>query len=216
MPVLAFFVGLSLLAVTASVAFHLVTTRTAESLTSKVASALARITRTKVSMESNTITVDQADIAELALVSRRIQTIVKYASEFFGSDNVLILRGEFEIKAGFDLSKPFSVNVDETTGTITSDFPPAEILGVEMLKYDVFHAEDGIWNKLSVATHESVTRQLLMQARLDAARSDITREAEARLSTRLRDLLQLSSRSSGPPPVVSLGNTDAAPQAPLP
>lgn len=188
-PIAAFFVGLSLLVGVGAVAFYFVTTRSAGSLSDRVAAALARVTSARVSVEANTVTVNSEDIAELAIVSRRIQTIVKYESEFLGSDSILILRGEFDVKAGFDLTEPFEVAVDSTTGKVVGEFPSARILAVELRDYDVFHAKEGLWNRLTPETQEGVTRQLLDQARRDAERSDIVREAEAKLATRLQDLL---------------------------
>jgi hypothetical protein len=154
--------------------------------------ALQTITGQKIIMESSTATLHKSDIAELNVTSRRTQTVIKFESTIFGSKNTLILKGDFEVKAGFDLSKPFSVGYDEVTGTITPNFPPAKITSVTLKNYEVFFSDDGVINKLRPEHQELATQQLLLQARVDADKSDIKKEAEAQLRQRLQDLLRHS------------------------
>ena len=83
-----------------------------------MASALGQITQADVNISSSTVSVEQHDIAELAVVMRKTQTIVKYESKVLGSNNILILKGNFTVKAGFDLALPFSIEVDESDRSI--------------------------------------------------------------------------------------------------
>jgi len=107
----------------------------------------------------------------------------------FGSKATLILRGDFVVKAGFDLTQPLSVTVNESTGEVHADFPPARINSVELKNYEVYFSDSGLINKIKPEHQELATKQMLAQARLDAERSDIKEEAEAQLQTRLKDLL---------------------------
>lgn len=194
--ILSLFLGISGAILAAAYAFKMVAIAPVSSLTDRVAGALGQVTQADVTVSSKTVSVEQHDIAELAVVLRKTQTIVKYESELLGSNNVLILKGDFTVKAGFDLALPFSVEVDDTNGTIKTNFPPAKLISIEMDDYEVFHAQDGLWNKLTADDQELVTRQLITQARIDAEKSDIKAEAVRRLNTRLHDLL--SSPDSAP------------------
>lgn len=197
--ILALFLGISLAVVAVAYAFKMVAITPFSSFTDRVALALGKVTQSDVKITSNTITVEQSDIAELAVISRKIQTIVKYESEVLGSNNILILKGHFTVKAGFDLALPFSVEVDSNNNTVITNFPPPKLISVEMDDYEVFHSQDGFWNKLKPSDQELVTRQLITQARIDAEKSDIKAEAERRLKTRLEDLLS----SPGKAPVIA-------------
>lgn len=154
-----------------------------------VAHALERITGQQVTVSSNTVTLKKSNIAELNVVQRKTQTILRHESSRLGSKSTLILRGDFVIKAGFDLTKPFSVNFNEETGEVRAEFPPAKVTSVEMINYEVYFAESGVINKIKPEDQEMATQQMLAQARMEAERSDIKEEAEAQLARRLKDIL---------------------------
>jgi Protein of unknown function (DUF4230) len=188
-----FFSGLALLVLACGLVFWLVMIRPAQSVVSSlrntVAAALAEITGQHITIHANTVTMEKANIAELNLVQRKTQTFVKFESKAYGSKKTLIMRGDFNVKAGFDLSQPFSAEVDEATGEVKAEFPPAKITSVELKNCEVFFADNGLVNRLKPEDQEMATQQMITQARLDAQRSDIKDEAEAQLRQRLRDLL---------------------------
>ncbi|CAN5401101.1 hypothetical protein BH23VER1_BH23VER1_12620 [soil metagenome] len=192
--VLAFFIGLCALVVAIAGAIYFLVSRPAVSLKRSLADAITQITGAKTVITGNSIEIATKDVAELALVSRQQQTIIKHESSVLGSSSVLILRGEFNVKAGFDLDDDHSITIDQTSGEISVDFPPAKILSVELRDYEVFYSEEGIFSKLTPEIQQAVTNQMLLQARLDAEKSDIKKEAESRLATRLRDLLGPQSK----------------------
>ncbi|MGI8605219.1 MAG: DUF4230 domain-containing protein [Verrucomicrobiales bacterium] len=188
-----FFLGLTLLVLAVTFSVWLLMVRPAQSaaksLRDIVASALADITGQQVTIHANTVTVAKSNIAELNLVQRKTQTVVKFESQVFGSRKTLILRGDFVAKAGFDLTQPCKVEVDEKTGEVKADFPPAKVTSVELKNYEVFFSNDGLINKLRPEDQAMATQHMIAQARLDASRSDITDEAEGQLRQRLRDLI---------------------------
>lgn len=193
-----FMAGLALLIAAGTFAFWFLMLRPAQGavggLRDAVAFALREITGQRVAVHANTVTLEKSDIAELNVVQRKTQTVVKLESKAFGSTKTLILRGDFIVKAGFDLTKPFHVRFDEESGEVIAEFPPAKITQVEMKNYDVFFSDDGMLNKLKPSDQELATRQMIDQARIDAERSDIRQEAEEQLKRRLRDLLGPKAR----------------------
>jgi hypothetical protein len=193
-PWLPFFLGLAAVIAASAFAVWLLAIRPAEKavggLRDAVADAFRNITGQKVTVHANTVTIEKSNIAELSLVQRKTQTVIKFESDFIGSRKTLILRGDFIVKAGFDLSQPFTASVDEATGEVKADLPPAKITSVELKDYEVFFSDDGLINKLRAEDQELATRTMITQARIDAERSDIKQEAEEQLKQRLRDLLK--------------------------
>lgn len=186
-------VGLALIILAGGFVGWLLLVRPAEKaaggLRDAVAGALEKITGERVTLSSNTVTVQKSNIAELNVIQRKTQTMTKIETSMLGSKATLILRGDFVVKAGFDLSKPLSVTVNDTTGEVRADFPPAKITSVELRNYDVYFSDNGLINKITPEHTGLATQQMLAQARLDAEKSDIKEEAEHHLQTRLKDLL---------------------------
>jgi len=186
-------VGLALVILAGGFVGWLLLVRPAEKaaggLRDTVVSALEKITGERFTVASNTITLQKTNIAELNVVQRKTQTMTKIETTVFGSKATLILRGDFIVKAGFDLTKPLSVTVNETTGEVRADFPPAKITSVELKNYEVFFSDNGLINKITPEHQQLATQQMLAQARLDAEKSDLKQEAETQLQTRLKDLL---------------------------
>lgn len=185
--------GLSVVIIAGGAVAWLLLVRPAEKaaggLRDTVVEALETITGEQFTVASNTITLQKAAIAEFNVIQRKAQTMIKMETTVFGSKATLILRGDFIVKAGYDLSKPLTVTVDDATGEVKADFPPATITSVELKNYEVFFSDNGLINKITPEHQELATRQMLAQARLDAEQSDLKAEAETQLQTRLKDLL---------------------------
>ncbi len=188
-----FLAGLAVLVAAGAFAFYLVMVKpaagAARELRQAVAGAIGEIVGQKVEIKSDTVVLSKSAIAEFSTVQRKTQTITKFESSLLGSKNMLILRGDFVVKAGFDLTKPFKVAVDDRTGEVRADFPPAKITSVELRNHEVFFSDNGAWNKLTPENQAQATQQMIIEARLAAEKSDIKEEAERQLATRLHDLL---------------------------
>ncbi len=190
--IFAFFAGIALLIAVGTAAFWFIAIRPVASVGDKVADALAKITGGQVTVSGGSAVLQDKEVSELAVVNRRVQSVVKYESDILGSSDVLIVKGEFDVKAGYKLDDPrhpAQLSFDPITGAVSADFPPARVLSVEMRDYEVLFAKQGFWNKLTPEDQQHVTRLLILQARKDADASDLREEAEMRLLTRLDDLL---------------------------
>jgi hypothetical protein len=188
-----FFLGLTCLVLAGGLVAWVLFLRPAEamagSLRDAVGRALSAVTGQRVTIEANTVTLEKSNISELNVVQRKTQTITKLETTLLGSKATLILRGDFLVKAGFDLTKPFSMTVNEETGEVKANFPPARITSVEMKDTEVFFADNGLIKRITPEIQQMATAQMIAQARLDAERSDLKQEAETQLAQRLRDLL---------------------------
>ena len=124
-------------------------------------------------------------VLELAVVSRETQVEREMEHEWLGSKKRIRLRGTYQIKAGFDLTQPFSVRVDGAR--IETKMPPPRILSVDAKDIEVTVFENGLWNKISPAELENELRALPNLARQKAGEAGLQKEAFDAFTTRVRD-----------------------------
>ncbi|MEO7319825.1 MAG: DUF4230 domain-containing protein [Chthoniobacteraceae bacterium] len=124
-------------------------------------------------------------VLELAVVSRETQVEREMEHEWLGSKKKMRLRGTYLVKAGFDLTQPFSVRVDGSR--IETKLPPPKILSVDSKDIEVTVFENGLWNKISPAELENELRALPNLARQKAGESGLQKEAFDAFTARVRD-----------------------------
>ena len=187
--ILAFFGGLTVLLVGGMAAFYYFVGKPAMSPVDRLAEALRNVTDSEVTVSGSSVTLARAEMRELAVVERKVQSMVKYETKWLGSDKMLIVKGDFLIKAGFDLTgfEGFELEGDKVVG----EWPKAKVLSVEQLDYEIFFFKSGVVNKVSEEDIQKVTNLLQEQARIDAEEhSDILESAERVIQRRLEDLSQ--------------------------
>ncbi len=126
-------------------------------------------------------------VAELALVARKVEVEREFEHTWAGSTKRVKLHGTFNVKAGFDLREPVSVDVREKA--IAVQMPPAKLLGLEQENVEVRTMENGLWNRVSAADLEGELKQLPRLAREKAEAAGLTSEAEASLRRQLQERL---------------------------
>ena len=124
-------------------------------------------------------------VLELAVVSRETQVEHEMEHEWLGSKKRIRLRGTYQIKAGFDLTQPFSVRVEGSR--IETRMPPPRILSVDSKDIEVTVFENGLWNKISPAELENELRTLPNLARQKAGEAGLQKEAFDAFTARVRD-----------------------------
>ena len=186
LTILALCLGLAVLAISIMAGFHFFVARPATKPMDRFVDALGALTQRPVYTEGTSVTLGDSEVSELVLVERRSRSLIKYETSWLGSGNVLIVQGDFAIKAGFDLDEVQTLELRD--GRVEGKWPAAKILSVEMLDYEVFFSQDGAINKLSPKDQERAINRLLEQARRDALAGDLREEAETRLLERLGDL----------------------------
>lgn len=158
------------------------------------ANALGDVLGKEVLVTGSTAVLEKSEIGELALVQRKTQAITKFQTTWLGSEKTLIVRGDFIVKAGFDLSEGGQWSILD--GKINGPLPEGKVLSVEpMGDFEIYYAENGALNRLSPEDHARAFNHLKNQARLDAERSDVGDEAERILLRRLGDIMGLRKGS---------------------
>ncbi len=189
---LALCVGLSVLVLAMGASFYFFVSKPMADqggrAVDRLADALSGVFGKTVEVKGSTAVLEKSEIEELAVVQRKIQVITKYETTWMGSKNTMIFRGDFLVKAGFDLSDGGQWTLVD--GKISGEFPRAKVLSVEQMgDVELYYSENGLINRLSPADHASAVNRLVWQAKKDARRSDITAEAEKILRQRINDRL---------------------------
>lgn len=190
--VMALFSGVSMLMVAGFASFYFFVSKPTEEAGEKwadrFADALSGVFGTEVNVTGSTAVLEKSEIGELALVQRKTQAIIKYETTWWGSVNTLIVRGDFIVKAGFDLSEGGQWEILE--GRVNGALPEGRVLSVEPAgPLEVYYSENGLINNLSSEDHTSAFNYLIRQARMDAELSDIGKESEEVLIRRINDRL---------------------------
>ena len=86
-------------------------------------------------------------VAELSVLARRVEVEHEMMHSWAGSTKRIKLHGTYLVKAGFDLRKKFTVNVQPNE--ILIELPHAQILSVEQQQVEVLAFENGLWNRIS-------------------------------------------------------------------
>jgi hypothetical protein len=94
-------------------------------------------------------------------VEREVET------QWLGSKKRIKLRGVYTVRAGFDLTQPFAVQVDGKR--VRTELPPARILSVDQKDIEILAYENGLWNRIATTELESELRGLPIMARQKAS-----------------------------------------------
>ena len=109
---------------------------------------------------------------------------------WMGSTKRLRVRGTFRVKAGFDLTKPFSVQIaDGSPPTVAVRMPPPRLLSVEQENVEVLTMENGLWNHMQPDEYAQAVNELTTDARLKAVRDGMVAEAKTRFAEQLAQKL---------------------------
>ena len=125
---------------------------------------------------------------EIVVAEKKIKVEYDWEHDWLGSRKTIRLGQEYLVKAGFDLEKPFWVEMGPGAGEVTACLPPAEILAVSAVGPPVYEDKDGWWNKVTDADRASAMAKLAEEATHQAKRSGILRQAEEMTGSRLTEL----------------------------
>ncbi len=139
----------------------------------------------KITIRDHVFFEQTKSVLELVVVSRETQVKREMEHEWLGSKKRLRLRATYQVRAGFDLTQPFSVRVDGTR--IQTTLPPPRILSVDSKDIEVTEFDNGHWNKISAAELEGELRALPLVARQKAGEAGLQKEAFDAFAARVRE-----------------------------
>jgi len=110
----------------------------------------------EVTVNQRVVLTQTAPIAELAVVTKE-ELITIGLNEHLEvlsmqiplTEKKITAEATYRIKAGFDLRKPFTVEIDPVTHAVHAAMPHAQILSVEQIGDLTYHGEDSVLNRIT-------------------------------------------------------------------
>jgi len=135
----------------------------------------------RVTVNNRVYLEQQTSVAQLSVVSRKVEVEHEMEHTWAGSTKRIRLHGTFVAKAGFDLRKKFSVKIQPKE--VIVELPHAELLSIEQEGVEVLALDNGFWNRISSADLENELAVLPRLAREKSA--DLPAEAETTFTHQL-------------------------------
>ena len=126
--------------------------------------------------------------SEVIVATKKIEVGYDWEHRWLGSRKVIRLTQSFELKAGFDLGKPFWVEMGPAQGEATAHLPTPEILATSPVGDVSYRDEDGWWNKVTDEDRSKALTALAGEARKQGEKGPLLEEAKEMTGSRLTDL----------------------------
>jgi hypothetical protein len=156
----------------------------------------------EITVNQRIVLTQTAPTAELAVVTKEELISIGLDTHFQVlsiqvplTEKKLSAEAAYRIKAGFDLRKPFSINIDPTTHVLRAAMPHAQILSVEQVSDLVYHGEDALLNRISDTERNQILNNLNAAAHDAAEKSTLKTEAEQQVCQRLNELISHNGKS---------------------
>lgn len=101
-------------------------------------------------------------------------------------------------KAGYDLRKPFTIDVSADMQTLRAQMPPAQINSVEQLRVEIVQEESGWWNTISTEDRQHALNKVLQDAKMSVRQSTILADADKAFRAQFEEII----RKNVPPETV--------------
>ncbi|MBV9673955.1 MAG: DUF4230 domain-containing protein [Verrucomicrobia bacterium] len=142
----------------------------------------------RISVNNHVVIQETKSTLELAVVERNTEVTLHTSQTWLGSTKNIRVHGLYQVKAGFDLSHQFDVQVSGQD--VLLRMPPAKILSVEPLSVSVEEMRDGLWNRVQPQDIDEQLKSMLQSARTQE--NSLPAEAEKTLmnllSEKMKDL----------------------------
>jgi len=125
---------------------------------------------------------------EVIVAAKKIEVGYDWEHRWMGSRKVIRLTQSYEVKAGFDLAKPFWIELGPTGAEATAHLPNPEILAVTPVGEVSYQDEDGWWNKVTNEDRAGALQALVAEARKRGEQGPLLDEAKEMTGSRLTDL----------------------------
>ncbi len=126
--------------------------------------------------------------SEVIVAAKKIEVGYDWEHRWLGSRKVIRLTQSFELKAGFDLAKPFWIEMGPAQGEATAHLPTPEILATSPVGDVSYRDEDGWWNKVTDEDRSKALTTLAGEARKLGEKGPLLEEAKEMTGSRLTDL----------------------------
>jgi len=156
----------------------------------------------EVTVNQRVVLTQTAPIAELAIVTKEELVTLGFnehlevlSLQIPLTEKKLTAEAAYRIKAGFDLRKPFSVEIDPVTHALRAAMPHATILSVEQVGDLTYHGEDALLNRITDDERAQIVNSLNAAAHDAAEKSTLKTDAEQQVAQRLNEIMSHNGQS---------------------
>lgn len=146
----------------------------------------------EITVNNTVVLQQQTPILELATVSQKFQHQYDWTNTWLGSTKKINITGTFEAKAGFDLHKKFSIEINYNKAVVT--LPRPQLLSLEPQGDVRFTDENGVWNWVDQADRSKAMNAFTRDARRYAQEGKFVDQAQLEMESKLREILLLHDK----------------------
>lgn len=127
---------------------------------------------------SNSLVVDQVkSVAKLVSSESVMRDVIVYENTWYGSTKRSLVVVTAKVLAGINLEKGTDVRIDEPGRKILIRLAKAEILALDIVKYETYDESRGLWNPFEPADRDKIFQQARDKFRENAVNSGALEKA---------------------------------------
>lgn len=142
----------------------------------------------EITVNETVVLQQQTPILELATVSQKFQHQYDWTNTWLGSTKKINITGSFEAKAGFDLDRKFSIQINDEIAIVT--LPAPQLLSVESLNDVKFEDEHGVWNWVDMEDRSRALNAFTKDARKYAEQATFVSQARENMEKKISEILK--------------------------
>lgn len=146
--------------------------------------------RPVATVEGKTILEASTSISELSIREKPFEHTYSWKSTWMGSTKEISLKGTYKAKAGFDLSKPFSIEASHDMGRVKTAVPPVQINSLERVGFVILKEQDGWWNGITSDERQKAINALDEEAREALKSSNFLKETESNVTSQIEKIIR--------------------------
>ncbi len=143
----------------------------------------------EIRVNARTITIQDTPVFQLVTMERNALVRYQWIHTWLHSTKNIEIAAIFTARAGFDLRKPFSIQLNASGQATEVSLPPAQILSLGFTDMQILTDTDGMWNKLTTEDRQQAFLGLEAEARRQFEASSLQAEAQREGEKRIRELL---------------------------
>ena len=148
----------------------------------------------EITVNNTVVLQQQTPILELATLTQTFQHRYEWTNTWFGSTKKIRITGGFAAKAGFDLNKKFSIQINDNKAVVT--LPRPQLLSIESLDDVKFEDEHGIINWVHMEDRSKAMNAFTSDAKKYAQHAPFVLEAQVEMEKKLTEILSLHEKEA--------------------
>jgi hypothetical protein len=147
----------------------------------------------EVTVNNTVVLQQQTPILELATISQKFQHNYAWTNTWLKSTKTITITGTFEAKAGFDLNRKFTININEENATVI--LPHPKLLSLESMGDIKFKDEHGWWNPIQSEDRTAAINAFNNDAKRYAAEADFVKDAQQAFESKIREIMKAHGKN---------------------